>query len=221
MNKKFWLQQGWAWLLAAGWATWFSYDSYKTYTWHELTLVLPTAAVVAAAWLWLFRKGRLWVRLAVAAVAVALSATVGVFGASALRASRTFRHYPVDGVSKMELFCIEDAPQTKERIRYVNQFSLSDTADEHRERIRKIVGAFHTVRPCWRSASPANSRYLMLLTNRNSGGESRLILICDPLARPLTARVLIPWKEPFTGELMFSHYESVELFEELRRAGLR
>ncbi|GEM_PF-3182246 len=221
MNKTFWVRTGWVWLLAGGWAAVFGYHCYKTYTWHELTMTIPAVAILAAAWMLVFQKGELWVRLAVTAAALALAATVGLFGAGALRASRTFRHYEVDSVSKIELFAIEIAPQTKEKIKHVSQFSLDEIAAEHGGRIRRIVSTFQTVKPCWSEPSPACGNYLIVLTDRATKAPRPIVIKCDPFLAPPTARVFVPWKAPFTGETMFSEYESAELYEELKRAGMR
>jgi hypothetical protein len=221
MNKNFWARAGWVWLLAAGWTAAFGYHCYRTYTWHELSLGIPAAAILAALWMLVFRKGKLWARLAVTALAILLSVTVGLFGSAAMEATGTFRHYNENNVSKVELFAIEVAPKTKEGIKHVNQFSLDETVGEHRDRIRRIVASFHTVTPCWSAPSRASGSYLIILTDRATKGESPIVVRCDPLTNPRTARVFVPWKAPYTGETMFSEYESAELYEELRRAGMR
>jgi hypothetical protein len=221
MNKNFWARTGWIWLLAAGWAAVFGYHCYRTYTWHELTLGIPAVAILAAAWMLVFRKGKLWARLAVTAVALVLSVTVGMFGRAAMQATGAFRHYKPDSVSKLELFSIELAPKTKEGIKHVNQFTLDETVADQGEKIRRIVATFESVTPCWGAASRASGSYLLILTDRASKGESPIVIRCDPLTNPRTARVFVPWQAPYTGERMFTEYESAELYEELKRAGMR
>jgi hypothetical protein len=221
MNKNFWARTGWVWLLAFVWAAAFGYHCYSTYTWHELSLGIPLVALIAAGWMLVFRKSKLWARLCVAALALALSATVGIFGARALQATRTFRHYQADSVCKIELFSIEVAPNTKEKIKHVSQFSLDEVAEDHRDRIRRIVATFQSLSPCWSGASRASGNYLVVLTDRATKVSKPIVIKCDPLTNPRTARVFVPWKAPYTGETMFSEYESAELYEELRRAGMR
>jgi hypothetical protein len=204
----------WVWVLVGFWFVLFNIHLSLTYAIHELTILLPIGVTLILGWMVLFRKGKVWARIAAAVVTLGLWLTLGGYGLRALSASREFRHFPATNVRQIMIYEVRNEPTGSQRIR---RLILIDQMDG--PAIERIVNAFRTVKPCWRRVSEPNTRYLMLLFDK-SGREIHVPLAFDVSAEPPTARVAIQWKE-IRGLVGASQYQSPKLYEELKNAGLK